>query len=171
MGGAAPVPSGKGGKKSLDSELNLVPFIDLLSCLISFLLITAVWTQITSIKVTQTGGLSEDTTPPPPDETTIDVKVTLTDRGYVLSLAGKPEELPKAMVEKKGPEGKGVVNEIGFDTKALGEKLKLVKAQFTAQRAVTVAADDAVKFDDLILTIDSIVALDLPDISVTTAVN
>ena len=42
MGGAAPTPTGKGGKKALDAALNLVPFIDLLSCCISFLLITAV---------------------------------------------------------------------------------------------------------------------------------
>ena len=38
MGGAAPTPSGKGGKKPLDAAINLVPFIDLLSCCISFLL-------------------------------------------------------------------------------------------------------------------------------------
>ena len=67
MGGAAPVETGKKGKKSLDSELNLVPFIDLLSCLISFLLITAVWTQISAIRVAQSGGL-QDSSPEPPKE-------------------------------------------------------------------------------------------------------
>ena len=47
MAGGGPAPeSGKKGKKALDATLNLVPFIDLLSCCISFLLITAVWTQI-----------------------------------------------------------------------------------------------------------------------------
>lgn len=34
---------------NLNVELNLVPFIDLLSCLVAFLLITAVWTQIASL--------------------------------------------------------------------------------------------------------------------------
>ena len=65
MAGAAPQPSKKGGKKSLDMELNLVPFIDLLSCLISFLLITAVWTQISAVPAHSTGNLQKD--PPPPD--------------------------------------------------------------------------------------------------------
>lgn len=170
MGGAAPVSSGKSGKKAVDAEINLVPFIDLLSCLISFLLISAVWTQITSLQVTQTGGLTSESDPPPPDETTIDVRVTLTDRGYILSLAGNPVELPKANVEKVDSAG-GTTTVMGFDTKALGEKLKVVKTQFPAQKAVTVAAEDAVVFDDLVLTIDAIVALDLPDISVTAAVN
>lgn len=34
---------GKGGRKSLDSEINMIPMIDLLMVTISFLLITAVW--------------------------------------------------------------------------------------------------------------------------------
>lgn len=42
MGGAGIVTSGKGGRKSLDAAINLVPFIDLLSCCLAFLLITAV---------------------------------------------------------------------------------------------------------------------------------
>ncbi|MDZ4677096.1 MAG: biopolymer transporter ExbD [Oligoflexia bacterium] len=35
-----------GGKKGVSADLNLVPFIDLFSTLICFLLITAVWQQI-----------------------------------------------------------------------------------------------------------------------------
>src|SRR2546430_3537368 len=49
-------PAAKGGKKLLDAEINLVPFIDLLSCCISFLLITAVWTQIAGLQVASSGG-------------------------------------------------------------------------------------------------------------------
>ena len=57
MAGAAPQEhTGKGGKKPLNAELNLVPFIDLLSCCISFLLITAVWTQIAGLQVASSGG-------------------------------------------------------------------------------------------------------------------
>jgi biopolymer transport protein ExbD len=44
------------GKKSLDAELNLVPFIDLLSMCICFLLITAVWIQIGAVQVKQSHG-------------------------------------------------------------------------------------------------------------------
>jgi biopolymer transport protein ExbD len=38
-----------GQKRALDASLNLVPFIDLLSCCIAFLLITAVWSQTSQI--------------------------------------------------------------------------------------------------------------------------
>lgn len=34
-----------GDKKSFDVHLNLVPFIDLMSCLVAFLLVTAVWSN------------------------------------------------------------------------------------------------------------------------------
>ena len=42
----------KGGKRSLDTAINLVPFIDLLSAIISFLIMTAVWNQIDRLTVT-----------------------------------------------------------------------------------------------------------------------
>lgn len=53
MAGAAPITSGKGGKKSLDAPINLVPFIDLLSCCICFLLITAVWINLAAMETNQ----------------------------------------------------------------------------------------------------------------------
>ena len=43
-------------KKNLDFELNLIPFIDLLSVCICFLLLTAVWIQIGSMEVKQAIG-------------------------------------------------------------------------------------------------------------------
>src|SRR5471030_1254391 len=41
---------GKGGRRSMDSEINMIPMIDLLMVTISFLLITAVWTQMSRIE-------------------------------------------------------------------------------------------------------------------------
>lgn len=43
-------------KKHLDFELNLIPFIDLLSTCICFLLMTAVWLQVGSMNVKQAVG-------------------------------------------------------------------------------------------------------------------
>ena len=62
---------GDGKKKSVDFELNLVPFIDLMSAMISFLLITAVWTQVAKIDVKQTPNLPSEDTPPPPPHSTV----------------------------------------------------------------------------------------------------
>lgn len=44
------------GRKGMDVDLNLVPFIDLLSMCICFLLMTAVWVQVGSVQVKQSHG-------------------------------------------------------------------------------------------------------------------
>lgn len=49
MGGVDVGGGGKGGRRSLDSEINMIPMIDLLMVTISFLLITAVWTHMARI--------------------------------------------------------------------------------------------------------------------------
>jgi len=50
-------------KKNLDFEVNLIPFIDLLSVSICFLLITAVWLNVGSLNVKQAvGGQAQEDT-------------------------------------------------------------------------------------------------------------
>src|SRR5271166_3041290 len=49
MGGVDVGGGGGGKRKTLDSEINMIPMIDLLMVTISFLLITAVWTHMARI--------------------------------------------------------------------------------------------------------------------------
>src|SRR5882724_10764868 len=51
---------GGGEKGSVNVELNIVPFIDLMSCLTAFLLVTAVWVNIAQINI-QPKGKTRDT--------------------------------------------------------------------------------------------------------------
>lgn len=54
---ASTIGAGSSGRRrTLDAEINLVPFIDLLSMCICFLLMTAVWTQLGSLQVKQANG-------------------------------------------------------------------------------------------------------------------
>jgi biopolymer transport protein ExbD len=46
---------GTEGKGSVNVELNIVPFIDLMSCLTAFLLVTAVWVNISQLDVKPAG--------------------------------------------------------------------------------------------------------------------
>jgi biopolymer transport protein ExbD len=48
-------------RRPVDAAINLVPFIDLLSCCIAFLLITAVWSEVASIDVSQAGAPADPT--------------------------------------------------------------------------------------------------------------
>ncbi len=159
MGGAAPVDSGgKKGKKPLDAELNVVPFIDLLSCCISFLLITAVWTQVSRLQVSQSGGPPQEQQE---EQKNVDIKVMVTERGFSLVLPGTTNEIPRIA-------GNG---EQRYDYKMLAEKLKTVKAALPEQRTLTVLPEDGVNYDDLVSTVDTCVGEQFPDVSVSAAVN
>src|SRR5262245_38888637 len=46
---------GTGDKKSFDVVLNLVPFIDLMSCMVAFLLVTALWIDGARIEIQPAG--------------------------------------------------------------------------------------------------------------------
>lgn len=57
------VGGGHGGRRSVNQELPLVPFIDFLLCLVMFLLVTAVWSQMARLNAdAQVPG------PPNPDK-------------------------------------------------------------------------------------------------------
>jgi len=69
MGGAIDT----GNSKSFNVELNIVPFIDLMSCLTAFLLVTAVWSEIARITIQPKGKARSNE--PPPD--VIDPKISI----------------------------------------------------------------------------------------------
>lgn len=46
---------GTGDKKSVNVELNIIPFIDLMSCLTAFLLVAAVWVDIARLEIRPVG--------------------------------------------------------------------------------------------------------------------
>ena len=161
-GGGAPVPEsggrGRRKKRPLDAVINVVPAIDLLACTISFLLFTAVWTQITRLQV-QTGGSGG---PAVEEKKQLQVTVTLGERGMILSTsAGASAEIPAL---GKGPDGQPVQ-----DLKTLAQKLKQLKTEYPDQSSLTVAAEDGILYADLIRVIDTAVGLGLPAVSVTAA--
>ena len=63
MGGVNVDSGGKGGRRALDTEINMIPMIDLLMVTVSFLLITAVWTQSSRIDA-NANVPGTDSTPP-----------------------------------------------------------------------------------------------------------
>src|SRR5215208_3474633 len=160
-GGMPDEGGGKRKKKSLDAVINVVPAIDLLSCCITFLLYTAVWTQISRLQVQQLGTGA-------PEPTTAEVKQTLLvtlamgERGFNLSTsAGTSVDIPTL-----GRDGEG---RIRFDLKALGDQLKQLKGNYPDAGAITVQAEDTVPYGDLVQVIDSSIGAGLVSVSVSGA--
>ena len=64
----AGIDVGGGGRRALNQDLPLIPFIDFLLCLVAFLLITAVWNSMASIKTSALvpqQSKKEQVAPPP----------------------------------------------------------------------------------------------------------
>jgi len=51
----AAIDTGGGDKRSVNVDVNIVPFIDLMSCLTAFLLVTAAWVNIAQINIAPKG--------------------------------------------------------------------------------------------------------------------
>jgi biopolymer transport protein TolR len=148
MGGAAmPEAGGKGRKKPLDAVVNVVPFIDLLSCCLAFLLITAAWTQLGRLQVAQaSGGVG----PPPADELTL--TVTITEQGFTVAEGNARLDIPRT----------GAV----YDVATLYARLQDIRSRHPTQQTITVAAEDAVAYDTLVATVDTCLKAGLLSVSV-----
>jgi biopolymer transport protein ExbD len=87
---------GTGDKKSVNVELNIVPFIDLMSCLTAFLLVTAVWVNIAQINI-QPKGKNRDTANVQQDDEHVTLSVLVqSDRIWVgLSRVNEFQEIAK----------------------------------------------------------------------------
>jgi biopolymer transport protein ExbD len=153
-GGVAVEQRGKGRRRSLDTTINVVPAIDLLSCCIAFLLFTAVWTQISRLQVAQYGN----GVPAVAQKSSVTLTIRLTGAGHVIETsAGGTIPLPTVTA----PDG------ARYDYAQLATKLAELKAQYPDQSQITVAADDSVVYADLVRTVDACVGAGLAAVSVT----
>src|SRR5262249_14909379 len=84
MAGGMDLGNAKGPKKPLDATINLVPFIDLMAVTISFLIMTAVWTQIGRLQVAGGGGDGDPT--PEKDDKTVPITLLLSEKELRLTV-------------------------------------------------------------------------------------
>ena len=144
---------GKSGKKPLNAELNLVPYIDLLTCMVAFLLITAVWSQLARLNVHQKGqGQAGEDTPP---EKVFKLIVLVNGEGF--NLVADQDQQP---IPKKGE---------SYDFEKLGDELKKIKDSHPDKTDIQVASEDTIKFETLVRTMDAAMTARFPDVSLIDA--
>jgi biopolymer transport protein ExbD len=140
---------GKGGRRTLNADLNLVPYIDLLTCMVAFLLITAVWTQLARLSAQQKGqGQAGEETPPEKQEKIV---IVVNQEGFNLVVGTDQTPIPK-----KGTD---------YDFETLGTQLKKAKETHADKNDVQVASEDKIIFDILIRTMDTALTARFADIS------
>ncbi|MBL9038681.1 MAG: biopolymer transporter ExbD [Archangium sp.] len=156
MAGGMDLGTSKGGKKPLDAAINLVPFIDLMAVTIVFLIMTAVWTQLGRLQVSQSGQSTDEQQAPAPKQP---VNLHITEKELTLSVAGAP--FPSVSVTR---DDKGHI-----DLSKLMADLAQVKKDLPDQTAITLLTEDAVRYDDLVRIIDGCIGARFPSVSVTPA--
>jgi biopolymer transport protein ExbD len=98
-------------------------------------------------------GQGDPSTQPP--TATLQLNLTLTERGYMLNAGATSIEIP--MKDEK------------YDTGKLLEELKKIKKDNPDHRTITVAAEDAIEYQWVVQVVDTCITADLPDVTVTAA--
>src|SRR5437667_12487951 len=84
-------------KGSVNVELNIIPFIDLMSCLTAFLLVTAVWVNIAQINI-QPKGKTRDTQNVQQDEEKPILSILITSERIWIGMSRVEDKRP---IDKK----------------------------------------------------------------------
>lgn len=179
---------GGGGRRSMNHEIPLIPFIDFLLCLVAFLLVTAVWSQMARIN-------ADAQVPGPPDP---DKELQEQEKPKIMHVHVKTDDRFKLVWK----EGNTVINEIdvtskknqvGNDEFSYPDLAKKMSEEWTAngthRNATDLKRDQAVlhtenttPFKEIIAVIDAIYtpqrelrvgasAAQVPAFNVTFAVN
>jgi biopolymer transport protein ExbD len=140
---------GTDDKKSLNIELNIVPFIDLMSCLTAFLLLTAVWVNIAQLNI-QPKGKTRDQQQVLQEDERVNLSVLITaDQIWVgLSRVNEFQPIPKLP--------SGAQDWTKFETTLKDHK---ASAFFADRTDVEIAAESTpssvVSYQDLITAMDT----------------
>ena len=134
--------SGKG--RSTNVDLNLVPFIDLMSVLITFLLISAVWTQVSMIQLGASFASPRDanqTQYKAPLLEDLVLRLDVVASGYILKIGSETKPIPK-----KGDE---------YDSATLVLELTKIKKTYPDKAGVKIAISDDIMYEHVITVMDS----------------
>lgn len=145
------VGGGHGGKKAVDADIPLIPFIDLLLCCVMFLLVTAVWNRLAAVDVTQQVPSTTGIDTPPPG---IALYLQVTHEGYTIaSSAGDRVDIPRA-----GD---------AYDQEMLRTRLAERRSADPNRHDIIVAPEDGVAYADVIAGMDLAMGAGFTDVSVS----
>lgn len=142
---------GHGGKKPLDQEIPLIPFIDLLFCCVMFLLATAVWNQLGVVESPLSGrgtSVDEQVAAPP-----LVMTLRLSEEGFsVAGTDGTSFEVPRSGG--------------AYDYAALMTRLTSLRAIVPATSLV-IAPDDGIGYERVMTTLDTAIGAGFANVSVS----
>lgn len=143
-------------KKELNFEINILPVLDILSVMICFLLLTAVWIQLGSMDVKQAiGDNSASGAKNPPSlwatiNTDNSVQISLRDIGQKMNL-----------------EYRVAASRQGIDWEALNMRLQSLKAQLPDLKTAIIRPEAQANYGDVIKMMDQLKQTQISDIGLS----
>jgi len=137
-------------------ELNLVPFIDLMSVCIIFLLITAVWIQISMIQLgtsVYAKKIDEDDPVAQTPHAEVPFRVDVLLDGYKMIVGSQVILIPTS---KRGQ----------YDHKELTKQLEDVKKVYPDKVDVVVTSEDRLLYKHLIMAMDLLLSAGFPQVTI-----
>ena len=155
------VGGSKGNKRATNSDINMVPFIDLLMCTIAFLLITAVWVTNSRMPLdAQLPGPPGPVEETPPPQRTLHVTVGENDFGLVWKLGStvvSETHVARNAVEVGGTEKVSRYPELAKAIeKEWGQLHEHSDPNDKKQDQLVLHSDDRAPFRDLVAVMDAV---------------
>lgn len=148
-------------KKDLNFEVNILPTLDILSVLICFLLLTAVWMHVGTIDTHQ--ALGDNTTQA--EKNPVSLWIALSPSGNLqLSLRDLKPEM-KAKVSAQSSNLQGTAN--GVNWKAFEQKIDSLKQQIPDLKTVVITPEATARYEDVIKVMDQLKRKQLTDIGLS----
>jgi biopolymer transport protein TolR len=143
--------------RSANADVNIVPFIDLMSVLVIFLLISAVWTQVSMIQIGSSiyGKKSTAEEAPPPPRAEIPFRLDISSSGHNILIGRQSISVPK----------------IGdtYDLNKLMTELKRIKEIYPEKLDAVITMGDELAYVHLVSGMDALLQTGFPEISVATS--
>ena len=145
-----------GDSSNPNVELNLVPFIDLMCVCITFLLVTAVWTQISMIELgTSVYGKNAGEQDASPKQDYIAFRLDIKPNGFIINIGLQVIQVP--MVNGK------------YDKRTLSEEIKKsVRTKYPEKKDAVIAMSDELSYETMIKGMDVLIAEGFTDIGIAT---
>jgi len=136
----------------VDIEVNVVPFIDLMSCLTAFLLVSAVWSHYAQINI-RPKGLSKQQSEQVDEDVKVNAGVLLTQNEVWVGLSTGDRTQISNTAD-------------GYDWESLDEILKTYKElpQFDDRYEIEIGAEDDVNYQSIINAMDTALATGFIDL-------
>lgn len=152
---------GTGEKGSVNVELNVVPFIDLMSCLTAFLLVTAVWVNIAQINIQPKGKTRDQQNVQQDNENPILSVLVQSDRIWIgVSRVNDFQDIPKL-----------ATGEHNWEQYEATLKQHKASAFFADRTDIEIAAESTeaakVKYQDIIYAMDIAVRVKFIDVGLS----